>query len=148
MDADLLFTVCSRSVLPAWLLLLLAPKWQWTHRLVFHAWIPALLAVAYIYCFAMAGPAPEGASFRSLQGILIFFQVPYVALAGWIHYLAFDLFVGAWMVRDAQRRGLSHWWLVPCLPLTLMLGPAGLLTYFIVRFALTKTLTTRETATA
>ena len=57
----------------------------------------------------------------------LLFTSPHAVLAGWIHYLAFDLFVGAWEVRDARRHGLSHWMVVPCLALTLMLGPFGLL---------------------
>jgi hypothetical protein len=55
-------------------------------------------------------------------------------VAGWIHYLIFDLFVGAWEARDARRRGVPHLLLVPCLLFTLMIGPVGLLLYVVVRF--------------
>lgn len=147
MDAETLFLICNRAVLPAWLLLVLAPKWQWTHKLVFHAWIPSLLAVCYLYAFLNAQPAPEEASFSSLSGILAYFQMPYVALAGWIHYLAFDLFVGSWILRDGQRNNIHHLLLVPCLFFTLMLGPAGLLMYFVLRFVMTRKLSTQELAT-
>ncbi|NND82092.1 MAG: DUF4281 domain-containing protein [Gammaproteobacteria bacterium] len=143
-EADLLFTICNRAVLPAWLLLVLAPGWDWTRRLVFHAWIPALLAVAYIYCFYRAMPIAEGAGFSSLQQVLTFFESPFAATAGWIHYLAFDLFVGAWQVRDAQRHGIHHGWVIPCLILTLMAGPVGLLLYFVIRFIRNRQLTTVE----
>jgi hypothetical protein len=54
-------------------------------------------------------------------------------LAGWIHYLAFDLFVGAWEVRDAQRQGIHHLLVIPCLLATLMAGPAGLALYWLLR---------------
>ena len=64
------------------------------------------------------------------------FSVPQAVLAGWIHYLVFDLFVGAWEVRDAKRLGISHWFILPCLFFTLMLGPIGLLLYFILRWAM------------
>ena len=64
-----------------------------------------------------------------------FFSVPETVLVGWVHYLAFDLFVGAWEVRDAQRRSISHLYVVPCLLFTLMLGPVGLLAYLTLRFA-------------
>ena len=144
LDADLLFTICSRAVLPAWLLLLLAPRWQWTQKLISHAWLPALLGVAYIYAMSHAFPFPEGAGFGSLQEVLNAFAVPWLALAGWIHYLAFDLFVGAWIVRDAERRGISHWPCIPCLILTFLAGPVGLLLYFIIRFIMRRTLTTVE----
>ena len=57
------------------------------------------------------------------------FQDPWALLAGWVHYLCFDLAVGAWALRDAQRRGLPHLLLVPALVLTFLLGPVGLLLY-------------------
>jgi hypothetical protein len=66
-------------------------------------------------------------------------------MAGWIHYLLFDLFVGAWEVRDAVRRDVPHWLVVPCLILTLILGPIGLLLYVVVRFVKTRALEYEET---
>jgi hypothetical protein len=54
-------------------------------------------------------------------------------LAGWTHYLAFDLIVGSWEVRDARERGISHWLVVPCLALTFMFGPVGFLAYQALR---------------
>jgi hypothetical protein len=144
MDAELIFTLCSRLVLPAWLLLVFVPRWPWTSRLVFQAWIPLLFAIAYIYCFYAAQPLPEGAGFSSLAAVMIFFQSPYAAVAGWIHYLAFDLFIGAWQVRDAARREINHLWVVPCLVLTFTAGPVGLLLYFCIRLFTNKTLTAVE----
>ena len=54
-------------------------------------------------------------------------------LAGWVHYLAFDLFVGSWEVEDARARGVSHWLVLPCLLCTFLAGPAGLGLYLLVR---------------
>ena len=144
MEPELLFTICSRFVLPAWLLLIFAPNWAWTRKLIFHAWIPALLGVAYLYCMVQNFPSPEGTGFGSLAQVMAFFQLPYAALAGWIHYLAFDLFIGAWQVRDAKRNGISHFLVIPCLILTLLAGPIGLLLYFVIRLSLVRVLTTVE----
>jgi hypothetical protein len=79
-------------------------------------------------------PAPEGMEFRTLYGVMVGFSAPHVVVAGWIHYLIFDLFVGAWEARDAQRRGVPHLLVVPCLVATLFVGPIGLLLYVLVRF--------------
>ena len=57
-------------------------------------------------------------------------------LAGWLHYLAFDLFVGSWEVRDSRRVGVHHLLVIPCLFLTLMMGPVGLLAYLVLRLAI------------
>jgi hypothetical protein len=77
-----------------------------------------------------------GGGFGSLSQVSQLFQNPYKLLAGWIHYLAFDLFVGSWEVRDAQRLGIHHLLVVPCLALTFLLGPIGLLLYLALRFTM------------
>ena len=137
MDPALVFTVCNVGVLPAWLLLALAPRWAGTQRVVHAVWIPVLLALAYGWAFVSNSATPEGGSFASLAGVMALFTSPHIALAGWIHYLVFDLFVGAWEVRDAQRHGIAHGWVLPALFATLMLGPLGLLLYLGIRFAKT-----------
>ena len=129
MDLSLLFSICNSAVIPFWLLLMVAPKWSWTHRLVHSALVPVLLGGVYIGLFATGPPAAEGASFGSLEGVMLFFQSPHGVLVGWVHYLVFDLFVGAWESRDACRLGIHPAVVAPCLILTLMLGSAGLVAY-------------------
>jgi hypothetical protein len=68
-----------------------------------------------------------------VQADEVLFTEPALLLAGWVHYLAFDLFVGAWELRDAQQRGVPHAAVIPCLVVTFMLGPIGLLAYFGLR---------------
>jgi hypothetical protein len=53
--------------------------------------------------------------------------------AGWLHYLAFDLFVGTWIVRQGALDGMHPLWLLLCLPVTFMLGPVGFLLFLIAR---------------
>ena len=77
-------------------------------------------------------------SFGSLRQLSQLFENPHVLLAGWIHYLAFDLFIGSWEVRDAQQSGIHHLFVVPCLVFTFMLGPAGLVLYFVIRASITR----------
>ncbi|MGH0030671.1 MAG: ABA4-like family protein [Myxococcota bacterium] len=137
MGPEQVFLVCNNGVLPAWLLLAVAPGWRFTQRLVHALWIPALLALVYVWAFA-TGTTPEDGDFFTLAGVMALFTSPHAMLAGWVHYLAFDLFVGAWEVRDARRHGIHHAFVVPCLFFTLMLGPVGLLLYLGVRFALTR----------
>ena len=70
------------------------------------------------------------------RGTNLFSGKPLLAAAGgWVHYLAFDLFIGAWQVRDARVQGISHLLVIPCLQLTFLFGPAGLLLYFLIRAA-------------
>ena len=144
MSPDTIFSICTWGVMPAWLLLALAPRWPWTQRLVHALWIPLLLAPVYAWALVTVGPAPEEAGFGSLRGVMLFFTVPKAALAGWLHYLAFDLFIGAWEVRDAGRREIPHLAVLPCLVLTLALGPIGLGLYLLLRLALRRELSLVE----
>jgi len=136
MTPETLFLVCNYGVLPFWLLLAAAPGWRGTQAVVHAAWIPLALGAVYLVALgtSFADP-PEGGSFGSLAGVMAFFTSPWAALAGWVHYLVFDLFIGAWEVRDARRRGVSHALVVPCLFFTLMAGPIGLALYLGARLA-------------
>jgi len=132
-----LFSLANLLVLPAWALLALAPRWRGTQRLVLSGLWPAFLALAYTALIAahyLSAHAGEG-GFGSLAEVAALFHNPWVLLAGWVHYLCFDLFVGAWQVRDAARRSVPHLALVPALALTFLFGPVGLLVYFGVRAA-------------
>lgn len=128
-----IFQWANASVLPAWILLLFAPKWKWTEKLVRSGLWPSVLAILYsILIVIYFKPDSEG-SFDSLQGIMTMFSSEGAVLAGWVHYLAFDLFVGAWICSDAIKLSVSKWLLIPFLLLTFMLGPMGFLLYYLLR---------------
>jgi len=137
MNYDLLFSLVNYSVMPAWALLILAPKWSVTDKLVHSMFYPLLLGGIYIVGMVLAymGHGAEGGSFTSIEGVRTLFSADVGMVIGWTHFLVFDLFIGAWEARDAQRRGFNHWLLVPCLLLTFILGPIGLFLYLILRKA-------------
>jgi hypothetical protein len=133
MSDESIFAICNYGVLPFWLLLVLAPRWGWTRKLV-HSPLPALLLVpVYAWLLFSDDPGPQNGSFFTLQGVMNIFTTPRTVTAGWVHYLVFDLFVGAWEARDAQRLELPHAALVPALVLTLAFGPLGYLLYLAIR---------------
>ncbi len=123
----------------AWFALFAYPLWPTAARAVVLTTVVVLLSAMYAYFLFFAkhldalGTKVKG-NFTSLTGVMRLFTLPRVVLAGWIHYLAFDLVVGLYIVMDAQRVGITHWWLLPALFLTLMFGPVGLLVYFVMRF--------------
>jgi len=134
MNADELFSICNFIVLPGWILLAVAPRWRWS-QLVAGIGLPLALAAVYL-TLIVAHFGKSGGGFGSLAAVTRLFENPYLLLAGWIHYLAFDLFTGCWEVRDAQHLRISHAFVVPCLLLTFMFGPVGLLTWFLIRTSL------------
>ena len=135
-DPHTLFQITSPLAMLGWLALALSPLAprlaDWVAALV----IPALLSVAYTALILVHwSDAPGG--FDSLANVMALFTNPAVALAGWVHYLAFDLFVGAWITRTARAEAIPHLLILPCLVLTFLFGPAGLLAFLILRASLT-----------
>ncbi|MGB5809561.1 MAG: ABA4-like family protein [Polyangiales bacterium] len=134
MTLETFFRIANLAILPFWMLLIVAPRWRWTGLLVHGPVVVLLLAPIYAYMLFGHPGTPQQLDMTSLYGVMEAFSAPSVVLAGWIHYLIFDLFVGAWESRDAMRRGLPAWAVIPCLLATLFVGPLGLLLYVIVRF--------------
>jgi len=135
MTADQLFSLLNPIALAGWLLLIALPRVRWTST-VLPVVIPVFFAVVYVGLVAATIAHSEG-GFSSLAGVRALFGNPWLLLAGWVHYLAFDLFVGGWEVRDAQSRGIPHLLIVPALVLTFLFGPAGLLLYLLIRWWMT-----------
>ncbi len=136
---EILYLIINIIAAISWMFLIFFPKNRWTFGVVASGGISAILAILYIYFLtsAMTGES-TGGNFASLEGVKLLFQTDLGVLTGWAHYLAFDLFIGAFITSNAQKLGLTHWKIVPSLLLTFMFGPIGLLTYFIIRAIMTK----------
>ena len=132
MTPDQVFAAASTLALVAWVLLAILPGRQWVTHTVTGTLIPILFAVLYVGIIVTTFGAAEG-SFSTLSGVAELFANRWLLVAGWVHYLAFDLLIGTWEARDARERAIPHLLLVPCLLLTFMFGPAGWLLYRTVR---------------
>lgn len=137
MKAEQIFSIVNLTAMLGWILLAVLPRWKFTNKIVLSGALPLLLSAAYLILIVLFFRSAEG-GFGSLAEVMKLFTNEWVALAGWIHYLAFDLFVGSWEVKDSQARGISHWFIIPCLILTFLLGPVGFLLYSVVRLFLAK----------
>ena len=129
MKPEQVFRIANAAILPPWLLMLILPKASITAQVIDSNVFTIGLALLYVFYVAQSlGKSTKG-DFTTLDGIGKMFSNPVALLAGWVHYLVFDLFVGAWIWRDALQNGYAHWVLLLCLPFTLMMGPVGLLLY-------------------
>ena len=113
-------------------MLAVLPGRRWVTDIVTGRVVPIALASVYAVVIAATFFGADG-SFSSLDGVATLFANRWLLLAGWVHYLAFDLLIGTWEARDARERGVPHLLLVPCLFLTPMFGPPGWLAYVGVR---------------
>jgi len=131
------YLILNALVIPGWFLLIAFPKAELTRLLVHSIIYPLVIGIIYITSLAAAtffGVAAEGVGFSSLESVALLFDHPNGVITGWSHYLVFDLFVGAWIGRDAQRCGFSHLVAAPTILATYIFGPLGLVTYCIIRF--------------
>lgn len=131
MTAEQLFSIANTVALLSWLALALLPRVRIVHELLAGYLVPLGLAATYVLLIGANWDRPGG--FSSLAAVSQLFSHPPLLLAGWIHYLAFDLLVGTWEAADARTRGVSQLLLVPCLFTTFLFGPAGWLLYQAVR---------------
>lgn len=138
MSWDNIFLLANYWAMLGWAALAFAPRGPKTMTAILYGGV-ALLCLTYtvlIVGFLSGGIDPggeSGGSFTSLAGVMKLFDAPGGATLGWVHYLAFDLFTGMWIARDADNKGFSRIVQFPFLFLTLMVGPVGLLSWLIVR---------------
>ena len=134
MTPDQIFSLANGVALCAWILLIVLPRQRWVADIVAPIAMPTFFAMIYVAILATQWMGSSG-GFSTLSDVATLFSQRWLLLAGWVHYLAFDLFVGSWEVRDAREHGVPHLAVVPCLLLTFMFGPAGWLAYSGLRAA-------------
>ncbi len=132
MSPEIIFQTTNPLALVGWILLLVAPLIpKWSDRIAGYL-LPALLAVIYALMLVSHIGNVEG-GFGNLPEVMSLFTLPGLVMAGWLHYLAFDLFIGPWEVRTTRKEGIEHWMVIPCLALTLFAGPVGFLLFLALR---------------
>ena len=134
MNWELHFSHVNTAALLAWLVLAFGPRRHPVLALLRYGVIGALstvyAALVLVFFFRI-----EGGGFGTLREVRTLFTSDPVVLAGWIHYLAFDLFAGVWIAEMADQRGWSRLMQVPVLLATFMFGPMGLLLAIAARLA-------------
>lgn len=132
MTIEQLFSISSMLAMLGWVLLLASPLIPRAAQIASGLIIPGLLSIIYAALIFAFWSRTEG-GFDSLAGVMQLFTYQEAALAGWIHFLAFDLFLGAWEVRTAKKEGIAFYLVIPCMALTFMFGPIGFLLFLGLR---------------
>jgi hypothetical protein len=132
MSPDTVFSITSSTAMAGWLLLILAPRWSVLIAFIRLGLIGALsltyAVLVFVYFFRV-----EGGGFGSIAEVRALFMSDPVLVAGWVHYLAFDLFIGTWIAVEADKRGYNRLLQAPMLVATFMFGPLGLLLFYLTR---------------
>ncbi|QGX98615.1 DUF4281 domain-containing protein [Roseovarius faecimaris] len=136
---EILFYAIHLPLLPAWALLFFAPEARITRLYVHSGAVPLILGLVYagfLIAGVFFGQSHPDAGMHNLPSVTNLFSHPVGVLTGWSHFIVFDLFVGAWIARDAREQGLGHLGTLPCLFFALLFGPLGLLLHILRRLAL------------
>lgn len=135
MNAEVLFSILNTAVLPVWMLMIFAPKWKVTLAIINSYALPLIICAVYaVIIFSTLGSI-NFEDFGSLSGVIHMFSSgdEWGISAAWFHYLAFDMLIGTWILMDAQKEGIKHLYVGPCLIFTFMLGPVGFLLYQFIK---------------
>lgn len=138
---ETIFQVSNLWIMPFWVLMIFLPHWQWTKRIMAMPWMVAVLALAYaVLVLPQAMAVFPLLANPTLPGIANLLGKPNGAAIGWIHFLAFDLFVGRWAYLDSRERNITAWLASPTLFLILMFGPLGFLLYLLLRVSTSRSI--------
>ena len=138
MSPDSVFQTCSTIAMVGWIVLLvISPFWSSFDKFLIGI-IITLLAIVYAWLIFQVFTPEDFEKFSSLNGVMELFTDKTAVTAGWIHYLAIDLLTGIWIKKNAQKYNIHHLIVLPCLLVTFMLAPIGLLLYLLVRLVKTK----------
>lgn len=134
MNLDFVFQSASMLAVVGWVALLASPLMPRIADLLASAAVPLLLSIAYSGLILAFWTSAQG-GFDTLANVALLFETRELLLAGWLHYLAFDLFVGAWIARTARAESVGFLLVAPCLILTFLFGPVGFLLFSSIRVA-------------
>lgn len=127
------FSIANMMAMPMWLLLIILPKWKVTRFLIYYKVIPLVLSLFYAFYIVLHIQSGAGLDFGSLSSVMSLFTIEEAVMAGWVHYLAFDLLIGMWMINQNRTLGIHQLLMAPCLFATFMLGPVGFLLFTILK---------------
>lgn len=131
LNLDDAFARAGQLAMVGWAALILLPRWRGISAVLAGWIIPAMLSLGYAVLIAVHWHDAKG-GFSSLDSVAALFASKPLLLAGWVHYLAFDLFLGNWILRRSQAEGIPHWLMLPVLPMVFLFGPFGFITYLLI----------------
>jgi hypothetical protein len=133
---ETIYTFLNIFVMPFWLLMMLAPHWPWTKRIMRSFWPVVLVALVYVgLLLSQIGAMLGSLANPTLAVIAETLGQPAGTTIAWAHFLAFDLFVGRWAYLDSREKEMTAWIASPLLFFILMAGPLGFLLYLFGRMA-------------
>ena len=142
---DMLYLWINIGVLPFWLLIIFFPQSHLCKYLATSIFPIFLLSGAYIFILYQAYIG----SFDFIGNFNLYLGLSYVSelfrddlylLMFWTHFVAVNLFIGGWILKDSNKFGINKIVLAFPLIITYLIGPIGILLYWLVRIFYAKSL--------
>ncbi len=133
MTPTTIFSIAGMIAMPMWILMILFPKWKVTRFLIDYKVVPLIISLIYAVYILKALQIGGMMDFGSLKSVMKLFTEENAALAGWVHYLAFDLLIGMWMINQNEKLKIHQLIMAPCLLATFMFGPVGFFLFMIIK---------------
>jgi hypothetical protein len=128
-----MFGYAGQAAMLGWLILIFLPRrWSWLTAIPRYI-IPFGLSLLYAGLAMTRFFQVEGGGYGSLDEVAALLGDREMLLAGWVHYLAFDLFVGGWIAVQCDKIGINRLIQAPILLLTFMFGPVGFAIFIAIR---------------
>ena len=133
------------GVLPFWILIIFFPQSHLCKYLATSIFPIFLLSAAYIFILykAYLGSfdfANNFSLYLGLSNVSKLFRDEYYLLMFWTHFVAINLFIGGWILKDAQKLYVNKILLAFPLIVTYLIGPIGIFLYWIIRIFYSKRL--------
>lgn len=138
MTPSQVFSIAGAITFPMWILMVTIPNWKVTQFLMQKRVIPIILSILYFFYVVQELFSSGMMDFGTLASVMKIFTKESAVLAGWLHYLAFDLLIGIWMLEQNKTIQISSLVMLPCLLGTFMFGPFGFLLFTIIKTIKTK----------
>ena len=134
-----LFSLTFLCAVPFWALMIFAPNWRTTARIMASPYVVVPPALIYAAVVAAHFPAVWAAvSSPQLGPLAEFLGTPEGTTIAWAHFIAWDLFIGRWIYRRSRELDVHPVLMAPILLLTILMSPIGLLVFLPIRAVRTR----------
>ena len=146
---EMLYYWVNLGVLPFWLILIFFPQ-SYISRFFVTSIFPIFI-LSGVYIFVIYKSYLSSYDFfgnfnlyLGLGNLSELFTDNLYLMVFWIHFIAINLFTGGWIVKDAQKFAVNRILLTIPLIITYLVGPLGLLIYWLIRIFYAKSINLYE----
>ena len=135
---EMLYYWVNLGVLPFWVILIFFSQSQLCRFFVTSIFPIFILSAAYILILYKSYLSSYDFNnnftlYLGLENLSNLFSNNFYLITFWIHFIAINLFIGGWIVKDSQKFQINKILLFFPLLTTYLIGPLGLFLYWLIR---------------